>query len=41
MTLALNAIALEVVYMDYSTDTEEITSYEYYSEGCSCVCEGY
>jgi len=42
--MVLNAIALEVVIMDYSDiDYNEAQFYDYepHPPGCSCSCEGY
>jgi len=43
-SLPFTAKGLEVVLMDYDDEyysEGEIVSYEYYENGCSCVCEGY
>jgi hypothetical protein len=44
MTMVLNAIALETIFMDYSDinyNTPTVYEYQEYNSGCTCVCEGY
>jgi hypothetical protein len=42
ISFMLNAIALDIVFMDYTDiDHEEPETCTYYEDGCNCECKGY